>query len=705
MKLKVVGILLFICSAAVAGAASLTTSPAVRTVEAKAPLQGVVTLEANTPIQLAIPLTSSNPAAASVPASVTVRAGSSRATFAIDVNAVAADTSVTIRASVLGIGHTTTFFVLAPARVTGVTVNPNPVIGGQPASATATINRPATYGGVPVTFTSGTLTVATVPTSATIPAGASSVNVPVSAKEVVTTSTAAIRATAGGSTVSTSLTVQPPPLEVLSIAVPSPIVSDAAAKSGTVTFTPAAGGSSIRFSSDHPNVQVPASATLSAGQTTHTFPVSVTGVRPGTPAASARITATLGTSSKTATITLEGPPITLAFLTVPSAMMDGTVAPGQVSMSGPPAQDLVVSLSSDSGYLRVPATLTIPAGLRDVPFDMTSSGVPVGGTVGVNVTAAYGGVSLQQRVSIRGKSPTLAGITIPPVQSGTPAIGQVSLVEPSVQAVQVFLSCSCSSLGVTMPSTLIIPAGQASANFEISANVPFSMPAQPVTAVATLDRVSKTATFMLSPPPPAVAVSTLEISPALLLGGAPATGTITLNRADTSSPATVFLNTDKAHLVTIPPSVNVPAGQTAISFPISTTRTSQREVLTMTAQLGGKSVIAPMTLRPYHFVRMAFTPSTVPVSARSATLQIEISDPAPEEGLEVGVFCQTTDARTPCPSMLPLQRRVPAGQRIIDISLDLPATLPENTAQVTWHFTVTSRDTPNSLNGTLTIVP
>jgi hypothetical protein len=72
------------------------------------------------------------------------------------------------------------------------------------------------------------------------------------------------------------------------------------------------------------------------------------------------------------------------------------------------------------------------------------------------------------------------------------------------------------------------------------------------------------------PPAPAPALSTVAVNPTDVVGGTPATGTVTLTASAPAGGVQVALSSDNTVAATVPASVTVPAGSTSASFPITT---------------------------------------------------------------------------------------------------------------------------------------
>jgi hypothetical protein len=169
---------------------------------------GTVTLEcAAAPGNITVTL-SDTLAATTLPASVVVPAGATSKTFQITTAAVSANQVGTLTASAGGVSKSVSVTVRRIG-LASLTLNPNPVFGGQSSTGTVTLERAARPGNIVVTLTSSNPNAASVPSSVTIPAGTKSKTFTVTTNGVETTTTATITATANGTTKSVTLTINP----------------------------------------------------------------------------------------------------------------------------------------------------------------------------------------------------------------------------------------------------------------------------------------------------------------------------------------------------------------------------------------------------------------------------------------------------------------------------------------------------------------
>ena len=289
----------------------------------------------------------------------------------------------------------------APASVTlsSVSVNPTSVTGGNSSTGTVTMSGAAPSGGAVVTLSSSNTTVASVPSSVTVAAGATSATFTVSTSAVAVSTTVSISATFGGASRSASLTVTaapPPPPTLSSLSLNPTSVTGGNSSTGTVTLSGAApaGGATVTLSSNNtPAARVPASVTVAAGATSATFTVSTSAVTAST---TVTISAAYSGASRSASLTVTPappPPPTVSSLTLnPANVFGGQSSTGTVTLTGPaPAGGAQVFLSSNNGAARVPSSVIVPAGASSVSFTVNTSFVLI--STSATISASYNGTT------------------------------------------------------------------------------------------------------------------------------------------------------------------------------------------------------------------------------------------------------------------------------------------------------------------------
>jgi hypothetical protein len=296
----------------------------------------------------------------------------------------------------------------APASValSSLSVNPTSVTGGNSSTGTVTLSGPAPAGGAIVALSSGNTTVASVPPSVTVAAGATTATFTVSTTAVAGSTTVTISATYGSATRSALLTVtpaSPPPATLSSLSLNPTSVTGGNSSTGTVTLSgPApAGGAQVALSSSNTTVaRVPSTVTVTAGATSASFTVSTSAVAASS---TVNISAIYGGANKSASLTVTPappPPPTLASLTLnPANVFGGQSSTGTVTLTGPaPAGGAQVFLSSSNGAARVPSSVIVPAGATSATFTVNTSFVLI--STSATISATYNGTTRTATLSV-----------------------------------------------------------------------------------------------------------------------------------------------------------------------------------------------------------------------------------------------------------------------------------------------------------------
>jgi hypothetical protein len=174
------------------------------------------------------------------------------------------------------------------------------------------------------------------------------------------------------------------------------------------------------------------------------------------------------------------------------------------------------------------------------------------------------------------------------VAGGSGATGTVALTA-GAPAGGVLVTLWSPSAAVQVPASVTVAQGATSATFAIATTTVTTTTA--TTIAATYAGVTRSVAFTINapapPPPTAPALSSLAISPAIITGGANATGTVTLDRAAPTGGTTVTLASNAASIASVPASVTVPAGATSATFIVTTFTTKKNRTPTISATYGG----------------------------------------------------------------------------------------------------------------------
>jgi hypothetical protein len=279
---------------------------------------------------------------------------------------------------------------LAPDAVASLDIASASVTGGASTTGAVTLSSAAPAGGAEVALSS-TFKSVTVESNVLIPAGAKSATFTVKTVPVGANVNAVITAKLGTSIKTSSLAVEAPVLESLSLS--SVDLVGGTATTGTLTLSSIApsGGSTVALSSTSPSVTVPSSVTVATGAKSATFTVKTAPVAADVASV---ITAKLGSVTKAANLKVNAP--VLASFTLSSASVVGRsdfVITGTLTISSPPASAgaSVTLKSSDTGAATVPPSVTVHSGNTSIKFTVGHSAVNE--TTTVTLTASYGGVS------------------------------------------------------------------------------------------------------------------------------------------------------------------------------------------------------------------------------------------------------------------------------------------------------------------------
>jgi hypothetical protein len=277
--------------------------------------------------------------------------------------------------------------------LSSLTLNPSSVVGGvQSSIGTVTLSGPAPVGGASALLSSSNTAAAQVPTSVTVPAGATSATFTVTSSAVAASTQVTISASYGGVTGTARLTVTPPIVSSLTLN-PTSVTGGLQFSTGTVTLNgpaPGGGASALLSSSNTAAAQVPTSVTVQAGATRATFTVTSSAVAAST---QVTISASYGGVTGTARLTVT-PPIVSSLTLNPTSVTGGLqFSTGTVTLNGPaPGGGASVLLSSsNTAAAQVPRSVTVPAGATSATFPVTTSIVLF--STSADISASYNGTT------------------------------------------------------------------------------------------------------------------------------------------------------------------------------------------------------------------------------------------------------------------------------------------------------------------------
>jgi len=357
---------------------------------------GTVTLNGTAGSNIVVTLSSSALDAYPTSGSVTILQGTVSRTFTIGTSLrTVTPKTVTITATHGAITRQATVTV-NPPWLTTLSLSPFSPIGGDPSTATATLNGPAPLNaGYQVTFTSSNTNLVATPhpiAYSQVTTGQTSV-----LTNPVTSSTPVLITGLDSTGISTSqtLTLQPATVTLASLTLSPTSVVGSNKVTGTVTLTAVApvGGVIVDLKSSHATLAYPGMLVpVAAGSNSATFTVSTTITTTNT---NVTISAIHAATTKNATLTVQVPTAAnfVAFCGLSAQQVTGgSSMSGSVSLNTvATASRTVILSSSNPAVASVPSSVTVKKGAQSQPFTVTTSSIA--SPADVTITATCGGTS------------------------------------------------------------------------------------------------------------------------------------------------------------------------------------------------------------------------------------------------------------------------------------------------------------------------
>lgn len=348
---------------------------------------GTVTINRRAPLAgTTVTLASSDTSVATVPPTVTVPFGQTTVNFPITTHAVSVDKNVALRATYGG--QVLTFILQVLTRnphLNGFVLTPHAAFDGQSVSGVVTLRLPAPSGGVRITLTNTDQSVASVPTTITIPQGASSKSFTSTAHAPLNPVSTTATATLGDVHIPQIVTVQPIALQGLDLA------QDEVTGGGTVhavvripVAAPSGGYRISLSSSDHTLATVPTTVTIPHGAQAVSFSV-VTKAVGGT--AFVTITATHGSSTVSKQLQVL-PPEVSSFRLSPTQTKGGHNVSGTVVLTGKaPVGGVTIHLGAYPSLAWTTSDVIVRAGSTSVSFTLHTAVVTQNTSVSLTASA------------------------------------------------------------------------------------------------------------------------------------------------------------------------------------------------------------------------------------------------------------------------------------------------------------------------------
>jgi subtilase family serine protease len=453
---------------------------------------GTVTLSSPSPaLGTTVNLTSSDPSVV-VPSTLSIPNGSSTGTFKVTTSAVPSTLSVKIQASAGSSSASATLSVTTP-KVTLLGLSAITVVNGSTITGKVTIDQPAPSAGLNVGLTSSDPTVATVPGTVQVVSGQTSATFTITSLLVTKSSQSTITASAGGSSVSGTLTVTPATFQALTLGQSTVVGGNPV--NGTVSLSgPAATATTVALTVSKASLATLSSpsVTIPAGSSSAPFTVTPSVV---TSTQTVSVTGTLGTA-KSATLTIKVPSVASIAVSIPTSLGGVDLPKATITLTGPAGTTpLTVKLASSPTTVATFAatSVVIPAGQSSAMIGLNTS--PVSADTTVNLSASLNGSTAGSFV-VRAAQLQSIGLAQTSVQGKTSVNGTLSLeAKNGLSERKVTLVSSDPS--VVVPTSAIVAAGGQSVTFVVKTLAVTA--SKTVTITATLGTVVKTVALTVTP--------------------------------------------------------------------------------------------------------------------------------------------------------------------------------------------------------------
>ena len=153
------------------------------------------------------------------------------------------------------------------------------------------------------------------------------------------------------------------------------------------------------------------------------------------------------------------------------------------------------------------------------------------------------------------------------------------------------VSLASNSGFLTVPATVLVPAGASSVNFLLSTSAVATD--SPAIVTATLGTISSSSTITVRAP----VLTYLGLSTASTTGGSTVQGTVYLNVPAPTGGMTVSLSDDSTN-TSMPATVLIPAGAKSASFTVSTSVVTISLIVHFKATLGNVVETSVLTINP-----------------------------------------------------------------------------------------------------------
>ncbi len=573
----------------------------------------------------------------SPPASVTIATGKRALSFPVTYAPVSSPTWVTVSATSGSVTNQARVMLTPTLAVASMSLSASSVHLPTAFSGVVQLTAPAPAGGVTVGLRSSVTTAATVPASIFIPEGAYRGLFYGQTLAVAANATTQITASLPSGSVTQPVFVSTAPA-LTAVSAPA-YARYTASPPKTVSIAvylndrAPAGGAVVSLTSSNPTaIPVPASVTVSSCCSS-VVTAPVLGATTSSPVV---ITANYAGISRTTSVTVTAP-ITAQKMFLGAPLGVSTYVYLEVSEPLPSGGTATFQNSNPSVF-SLPTSSPIASG--DNEAYPTGTYLPTTYGTQVVLTGSYG--SRDQQITVDVPSATSpSGVSVgTSVQGGFSGTGSVALTYPAPAGGVLVALASDQPSVLSMPPSVTVDAGSSSATFTFSASVvPVSTSAR---VFATSGGDTQVSSVTVLPP----RVASVSVAPTSTPGGNTVAGTLTLTGPAPPEGYVVNISSNSG-LALPPPTVTVPGGATAMTFPIPTAgATASTTSATLTASDGFSTQTTSLQITKTSLLSVTFSPSTVQGGSPS-TGTVVLNGLAPAGGAVVSLSSNQGSAVVP----------------------------------------------------------
>jgi hypothetical protein len=459
-----------------------------------------------------------------------------------------------------------------------------------------------------------------------------------------------------------------------------------------LTAGAAPAGASIALTSSHPALApVPATLSMPGSHAWSNFPIRFGQVTTPTVIT---LTATLNGVAASSQFTLRPPALNNETLQPTVRATGGATMTGWVDLEGGGLAGpggFQVNLSTNSPAASVPASVTIPEGVSGTGFSIQT--VPVDSTTVVTITASSGAVTNPWQITLTpGPAPT--DFFTRPMSTTNGSQGVVKSAE-GVGHDQTMQVASSNPALAAVPSTMTIFAVSGHGFFDIATS-PVS---EPTVVTIWVSGGGVTLSHPLTLYPSLPTLTSMTVSPASVVGGTPATGTVTLGAPAPPTGVAVNLGSNQPLTASVPPSVTIPGGATSATFEVRTFP-SFTNTVQLSAALDNTFQFTAITVNPSppsaSLSAVSVSPASV-TGGNSSTGTLTLSAAAPNGGATVSLSDNSSAVTTPGTVT------VPAGSTSVDFAVTTSSVTASTSASVSAVYAGVTRTTTLTVNPSTTL--